>query len=136
MGRPLSPVAAAVVLTLTLALAPASVAAAQGRARIVLESGEELIGVIDETDETAEDRFDLVLASGERRTIRLRDIRESELEPSHLRYGPWLNFGIALGATWTIVGRASLEDASHVGRPAAPVDDKQIQLNARQRRRC
>lgn len=132
MGRPLSPVTAVVVLALTLGLAPASVAAAQGRTRIVLESGEELIGVIDETDETAEDSFDLVLPSGERRTIRLRGIAEIELEPSHLRYGPWLNLGIALGATWTIVGRASLEDASHVGRPVAPVDDKQIQLNARQ----
>ena len=104
MGRPLSPVTAVVVLALTLGLAPASVAAAQGRTRIVLESGEELIGVI---DDTTEDRFDLVLASGERRTIRLRDIAEIELEPSHLRYGPWLNLGIALGATWTIVGRAS-----------------------------
>ena len=91
--------------------------------------------MIDETDETTEDRFDLVLPSGERRTIRLRDIAEIELEPSHLRYGPRLNLGIALGATWTIVGRASLEDASHVGRPVAPIDDKQIQLNARQWRR-
>lgn len=99
MGPPLSAIAAAVMLTMTLGLAPASIAAAQARTRVVLDSGEELIGVV---DETAEDRFDLVLPSGERRTIQHSEIAELEDEPSRLGYGGWFNLGIAVGASWII----------------------------------